>query len=218
MLGRAAVAMWWDIAPEMREEFEDWHTHEHMPERLRIPGFLRGTRWIAQDGALSYFILYEAARPSTLTAGPYLDRLNDPTPWSRKMMPHHRNMARSLCRVRVTYGGGISAALATVRFSPPKRGGGALFKSLGSKLAALPQRKGLSSAHLLQALPMPGQTAEQKIRGQDATADAVVLIGGYDAAAVTSVVRDELGELNNRVEGLYRPAYSLGSRDKPASR
>jgi hypothetical protein len=218
MLGRAAVAMWWDIAPEMREEFEHWHTHEHMPERLRIPGFLRGTRWIAQDGALSYFILYEAARPATLTAGPYLDRLNDPTPWSRKMMPHHRNMVRSLCRVRATFGGGIAHTLATVRFTPPKRGRGAFLKSLASKLAPLPQRKGLSSAHLLQALPMPGQTAEQKIRGQDAVADAVVLVGGYDAAAVTSVVRDELGELNNRVEGFYRPAYSLARHDKPACR
>ena len=47
MLGRAAVAMWWDVPPEVRAEWEDWHSHEHMPERLGIPGFLRGTRWIA---------------------------------------------------------------------------------------------------------------------------------------------------------------------------
>ncbi len=40
MLGSAAVAMWWDIAPEVRAEWEDWHTREHMPERLAIPGFL----------------------------------------------------------------------------------------------------------------------------------------------------------------------------------
>src|SRR5690349_24275245 len=102
MLGRAAVAMWWDISPEVRAEFEDWHTHEHMPERLSIPGFLRGTRWIALSGEPSYFILYEAARWATITAGAYVERLNDPTPWSRKMMPHHRNMMRSLCRVRAS--------------------------------------------------------------------------------------------------------------------
>lgn len=218
MLGRAAVAMWWDIVPEMRSEIEDWHTHEHMPERLRIPGFLRGTRWIAEDGSLSYFILYEAARPSTLTAGAYLDRLNDPTPWSRKLMPHHRNMARGLYRVRATFGGGIGHSLATVRFAPPGRGGGAnsLWKSLGSRLAALPRRKGLSSAHLLQALPMPGETAEQRIRGQDATAEAVVLVGGYDARAVAAAVQGELGELHNRIDGYYRPAYSLGRKDRPA--
>ena len=115
MLGRAAVAMWWDIAPEVKAEFEDWHSHEHMPERLAIPGFLRGTRWIAQSGERSYFILYEAQDLATITGGAYLDRLNHPTPWSRKMMPHHRNMVRSLCLVREGYGDGIPECLATVR-------------------------------------------------------------------------------------------------------
>ena len=58
MLGKAAVAMWWDISPEMRAEWEDWHTHEHMPERLGIPGFLRGTRWVADSGEprISFFM------------------------------------------------------------------------------------------------------------------------------------------------------------------
>ena len=108
MQGRAAVAMWWDVAPEMRPEWEDWHTHEHMPERLGIPGFLRGSRWSAASGEPSYFVLYETARLSTITSGPYLERLNDPSPWSRKMMPHHRNMVRSLCRVRASFGGGLA--------------------------------------------------------------------------------------------------------------
>ncbi len=47
---RAAVTIWCDVAPEVREEFDDWHAHEHMPERLSIPGFLRGSRWVAADG------------------------------------------------------------------------------------------------------------------------------------------------------------------------
>src|SRR2546421_2878563 len=57
-----------------------------------------------------YFILYEAARLATITRGAYLERLNNPTPWSRKMMPHHRNMVRSLCRVRATFGSEIGRA------------------------------------------------------------------------------------------------------------
>ena len=66
MLGNAAVAMWWDVAPEVRAEWEDWHSSEHMPERLAIPGFLRGTRWVALSGAPSYFVLYEVAGLATL--------------------------------------------------------------------------------------------------------------------------------------------------------
>jgi hypothetical protein len=200
MLGNAAVAMWWDVAPEARAEWEDWHTREHMPERLSIPGFLRGTRWIAESGQPSYFVLYEAERLETLTAGKYLERLNNPTPWSLKMMPHHRNMVRSLCEVRATWGGGVPQTLATIRFS------------LTSDLPELPQGQGLTGAHLLQSVPMAAtpQTAEQKIRGGDASADWVLLIGGYDSGAVKAAV----AALPSGMTALfYRPAFSLTPRD-----
>ena len=192
--------MWWDIAPEVRAEWEDWHTREHMPERLSIPGFLRGTRWIAASGQPSYFVLYEAERLETLTAGTYLERLNNPTPWSLKMMPHHRNMVRSLCEVRATWGGGVPQTLATVRFS------------LTSAMPKLPQHHGLTGAHLLQSVPMAAtpQTTEQKIRGGDASADWVLLIGGYDSEAVKAAV----AALPSGMTALfYRPAFSLMPKD-----
>lgn len=206
MLGRAAVVMWWDISPEMKAEFEDWHTHEHMQERLAIPGFLRGTRWIAESGEPSYFVSYEVTSLETITAGAYLERLNNPTPWSRKMMPHHRNMVRSLCALRAAWGGGLPQVLATVRFRPP-----------ATALPALPRGKGLTGAHLLESQPMAGapQTAEQKIRGGDRTADWVLLVGGYDVEAVKNVVNDELDAQPGCTVGLYRPAYSLTSKDQP---
>jgi len=191
MLGHAAVAMWWDISPEMRAEWEEWHSVEHMPERIGIPGFLRGSRFV--DGG-RYFVLYETAALDTVTTGPYLERLNNPTPWSRKMMPHHRNMVRSLCAVRESYGEGVAGAIATVRFS--------------GALPRLPKGRGITGAALLESQPMPGtQTAEQKIRGGDATADKVVLIAGYDAQAVQHAA-DEL-RLPDATIGLYRLSYSL---------
>lgn len=195
MLGRAAVAMWWDVAPEMRAEWEDWHTREHMPERLAIPGFLRGTRWVAESGEPSYFVFYEVTRLATISGGAYLERLNNPTPWSRKMMPHHRNMVRSLCEVRAGWGGGLPPVLATIRFSPT------------SHLPELPRGPGLTGAHLLESRPMAGapQTIEQKIRGGDATAEWILLIGGCDAQAVATCPKPD------GIVGLYRPAYSLSA-------
>ena len=191
MLGTAAIAMWWDIAPGIREEWEDWHTREHMPERLSIPGFLRGSRWISGN---SYFVLYELDSPATLTGAAYMERLNNPTPWSQKMMPHHRNMVRSLCHVRSGYGRGLGGSMATLR--------------LERALATLPERKGVSAAHLLQAQSMAGapQTAEQKLRGGDAEAPWVGLIGGYDEDAVTRAANELVGD---GVMGLYRLSYLL---------
>lgn len=197
MLGKAAVAMWWDIAPETKAQFEDWHTHEHMPERLAIPGFLRGTRWIALSGEPSYFVLYEVTDLQTLTRGPYLERLNDPTPWSRKMMPHHRNMVRSLCEVRASFGRGLAQALATLRLDVP-----------ADALAPLPERRGLTAAHLLESRPMSGmpQTTEQRIRGGDAEAKWIALIAGYDVDAVAAACR----EIAPRATpGVYRLSFCL---------
>jgi hypothetical protein len=197
MLGTAAVAMWWDVAPEIKAEFEDWHSHEHMPERLALPGFLRGSRWIAASGEPSYFVLYEAANLAVLTTGRYMERLNDPTPWSRKMMPHHRNMVRSLCEVRASFGRGIAQALATPRL-----------QVAADALARLPGRKGLTVAHLLEARPMGSmaQTTEQKIRGADAEADWVTLIGGYDIDAVAAASREVAPRAETRI---YRLSFCL---------
>jgi hypothetical protein len=181
MLGTAAIAMWWDVAPEMKAEFEDWHSHEHMPERLAIPGFLRGTRWIGVSGEASYFVLYEVADFGTLTGGSYLQRLNDPTPWSRKMMPHHRNMVRNLCEVRASFGRGVAQVLAKLELEVPAHA-----------LSALPERKGLTAAHLLESRPTAGMapTVEQKIRGGDAAASWITLVGGYDLDAVDAASRE----------------------------
>ena len=43
---RGAMLLLFDVAADAVDEHDEWHTHEHMPERLAIPGFLRGTRWI----------------------------------------------------------------------------------------------------------------------------------------------------------------------------
>jgi hypothetical protein len=204
--GNAAVTIWCDVAPEVREEFDDWHAHEHMPERLSIPGFLRGSRWVADEGD-GYFMLYETRSEATLTGAPYLERLNNPTAWSRKMMPHHRNMVRGLCRVEASFGTALGHALLSVRFSaPPERS--------RELLAALPARKGLVAAHLLRNIAhSSAQTTEQKLRGGDAAPDWVALVSGYSAEALASLAKNELG-MPGAVAGVYRLAYILAATEE----
>jgi hypothetical protein len=80
-------------------------------------------------------------------------------------------------------------------------------------LPALPARRGLSGAALLQSAPaeLTPQTAEQRIRGGDAHADWVAVIGGYDVEAVRSAA-GELA-LPGAITGVYRLAYSLTPKD-----
>ncbi len=208
MLGRAAVAIWCDVAPGVKDEYDDWHVHEHMPERLAIPGFLRGSRWVSMDGRNAYHMLYELENLEVLTAGPYLERLNNPTPWSTKMMPEHRNMVRSLCRVQDSFGAGLGEATLSVRFSQPWRG--------ADLLAKLPARKGLVAAHLLKdaGAAQGGQTTEQKLRGGDKAADWILLVRGYSVQALEQLAAGELNEMApGSIARIYRLAYSLTASD-----
>jgi hypothetical protein len=209
MLGAAAVAMWCDVALEVKDEFDDWHAHEHQPERLSIPGFLRGSRWVSIDGRNSYVMLYETQDEATVTAGPYLERLNNPTPWSRKMMAHHKNMVRSLCRVQASHGAGIGQFLRTGRFAPEAGQEEWLERRLAELLPSLPSRKGIVAAHLLRRIAQPAtpQTAEQKMRGGDGSADWIVLVNGYDADALAAV------DLPGAVSGIYNLACMLTPAD-----
>jgi len=192
--GSAAVAMWWDIAREHRAEFEDWHSHEHFPERLAIPGFIRGSRWADASGGDGFFVLYELEAHATLTSPHYLARLNDPSPWSTRMMPHHRDMVRSLCHVEASAGGGVARVMATLRLSPQAETAQDLGKWLHAQLAALARLPGVTGAHLLRTeIPQHATTREQAIRGgADAAADWIVLVNGYDAAAIAGAVGGQL--------------------------
>jgi hypothetical protein len=186
LLGTAALAMWWDMAPDMRDEFQDWHTHEHFYERLSIPGFLRSSRWADAEGGERFFIMYEVQDFGVLTSPAYLAHLNAPTPWSTKLFPHHRNMVRSQCDVVFSEGGAIGGHALTIRLAS---GDG-----VADALKGLSMRPGLIGAHLLQAQrPAIAPTTEQKIRGNaDAIADWIVVLVGYDDAALWEACPREL--------------------------
>jgi hypothetical protein len=223
LLGKAAVAMWWDMAPVHRAEFEDWHSHEHFPERMGIPGFLRGSRWASADGGEGFFILYELQAYETLTSPAYFARLNDPTPWSVKMMPRHRNMVRSQCQVIESHGGGIAGHVLTIRLSPAPQQAEALHRHLRRLLSQLPQRPGVTAAHLLQTqTPQAASTTEQKIRGgADGVADWIVLAAGYDTQALLDLTAGELsasamseaGAQAGQTSALYRLSYAMAAND-----
>jgi heme-degrading monooxygenase HmoA len=207
LLGQAAVAMWWDMSPDQRSEFEDWHSHEHFPERMSIPGFLRGSRWASSEDSQGFFVMYELADYRTLTSNHYLARLNNPTPWSTRMMPHHRHMVRSQCQILESHGGGIARSIMTIRFSPTEGGAETLRRFLAGRLTELPSLRGMTGAHLLQTkTPDAKLTEEQKIRGGDAIADWILVLSGYHAH-----------ELLETGKGLLGPQVLIGAGAMPST-
>jgi hypothetical protein len=215
MLGQAALAMWWDMAPDQREEFERWHTQEHFPERLALPGFLRASRWADANGGEGFFVLYELATYEALVSPEYLARLNAPSPWSQKMMPHHRHMVRSPCRVLHRCGSVVAGHALTVRLSPAQGAERALSGHLIALARSLAKRPGLAGAHLLQTeLPAIAPTTEQKIRGNaDQAADWIFIVAADDLQTLSSLSHHALCasvlEGAGAATGLWSASYRL---------
>lgn len=222
MAGQAALAMWWDIAPEVRADFEHWHAHEHFPERLAIPGFLRASRWRSADGGDGMFVLYELEDHAVLGSPAYLARLNTPSPWSTRLMPHHRHMVRSQCHVLESGGGVTASHLLTVRLAPVAGREAELQAALRGLSQTLPLRPGIVGLHLLRHEPPRAEaTTEQRLRGLADDAAAWVLIASsYDRRALAELAAGELsgaalqamGAGPDLVVGTFDLAYAaLGS-------
>ena len=228
LLGGSALSMWWDMAPELRAEFEHWHSHEHFPERLALPGFLRASRWSAADGGAGFFILYELEEHAALSSPEYLARLNAPTPWSTRLMPHHRNMVRCQTRVLHSHGAGVARCALTLRLSPPEGEAQRLQAALRSLIGELPLRAGRAGAHLLRTdTPAIAPTTEQQIRGNaDRSADWIFLVTAYDLAVLRQFGEEALapsalaalGAAPGAVAGCYTLSLSMSRGENGPSR
>lgn len=192
----------------MRAELEDWHTHKHFPERMRVPGFRRGSRWADADGGEGCLILYEMESYATLTPPEYRFRRNAATPWFRKMMPYRGNMVRSQCHVLESVGSALSRFMLTVCLSRADES--TLRPALCALDATTEAKRGIASGHLLRTeTPALAQTTEQKIRGGDAAADWIFLAAGYERAALEDLARNELGETSLIAAGA-KPGATCG--------
>ena len=98
------VVIWNDIKEEMRDEFVQWHSSEHLPERVSIPGFISGQRWYGEHASPQYLTTYVTQNTGVLTSDAYIQRLNDPTPWTLKTVAAFRHTCRAAGEVMWEYG------------------------------------------------------------------------------------------------------------------
>jgi hypothetical protein len=222
--GRAFLAIWHDIVPEAEAEYGNWHTRQHMPERLGVPGFLVGRR--AVDWNLGYqrwFTLYETRTLEVLSSEEYRARLNSPTHWSMRTQPTFRNFARSACIIAATIGRGVGGALATIRLDLPE-GGMTEFEAQAEKLAfAIARLEGVTGAHFGVAAPGTTRvkTREAELRastGEDVF-DAVVIVDGVGRRELEAAMKGIHAALTEAVEiaaetsRIYDLAYMLTAED-----
>lgn len=202
LAGLGAVCIWHDLVPDARDEFHQWHNREHMPERVGIPGFRRGRRYVAVAGSPEYFNLYEADSAEVLAGQDYFNRLNAPTEWTRRVVRSFRNVARSVCRVAYSAGVGQGGFILTLRFDVPAAARDVVLKALCQRLLPVHvDRKGITGVHVCLADQSISkvETTEKKARADTTLVPTwIVLVEGTSAADVAAsgaTLVSELGAL-----------------------
>ena len=73
------LAIFNNVAPGREAEFEEWFQHEHLAERIAVPGFLLGRRYEALSGQPRYLNFYLTQSAAVLKSTAYLERLDNPS-------------------------------------------------------------------------------------------------------------------------------------------
>ena len=224
LLGTGVPAIWNGVAPGYDAEFLEWHVKEHIPERVGVPGFLRARRYFAVDGTPAYFNFYETETYQVLSSEPYLARLNDPTPWTRKVVSNFQDTSRTICDVAQRRGEasapGSRPSSCRPQSIPPSSPAG----WRADCWPRSPSSAACSAVHLLRGVPEANKadTAEKAMRGvRDKEAAWILLVETVAAQAALDLRGDLTGDASlaqagvtgKPVRGLYQLDFALARTD-----
>jgi hypothetical protein len=85
-----------DFSATNEDEFNEWYDAEHVPERLRIPGFINAVRWIGVDNPKLSLAIYDLENLDVLQKPEY--KAVSPehfSPWAKRLLVRQ---CKRLCR------------------------------------------------------------------------------------------------------------------------
>ncbi|CAI2520692.1 DUF4286 family protein [Serratia proteamaculans] len=154
-----------DVAAQDEADFNQWYDREHVEERVRVPGFLSGTRYQALQGGRKYLGLYKTESLASFTSAAYRAAFNQQTPWSVASLDKMRDPMRRVCAVEAVTGQGCGSHLVIVTLGPAapevlKAG----IHHLGAMLAEQPGfvRSSLLSPDVELSSPLPKESRENR--------------------------------------------------------
>ncbi len=177
--GTGILALWNNCAPGHEADYEAWYQGEHLPERLAVPGILRGRRYEALAGAPHYFTYYETTSPDVFVSEAYLERVENPSPMTREIMSGvFIDMSRTVCRRAVCHGDMRGAVAVTARLDRNCLAESGLADGTAPMAAGIAGLPGVARAELWVASDETDRpaSAEAKLRGGDATVAACLFV------------------------------------------
>jgi hypothetical protein len=189
--GSAFLALWNDVDPARAEEYDCWHTFEHVPERVGVAGIRAARRYVGPGrGSDRYFTLYELDSLAVLASPGYQELIAQPTSWTRAMRTSFRNFRRHACRRLCSTGIGIAGALATLRIGRTDAAVEADAERMEAALASLVGTNGIVSVHLGAAVADPDFAIASIAPARDDHTGFVALIESHQPESLAACERE----------------------------
>ncbi|PKU22712.1 DUF4286 family protein [Telmatospirillum siberiense] len=115
--------VWTNVDPAHEDDFNKWYDREHVEERIALPGFVSGIRYIAEDDSRRYLGLYRTSSLDAFRSEAYRQAFGHQTAWSVTNLGRMRDCMRRVCTVEAETGVGTGAVLAVLRLGRPAQAG-----------------------------------------------------------------------------------------------
>ena len=91
-----------DFSTTQADEFHDWYDLEHIPERLRVPGFINAERWIGEENPNIAVATYDLDSLAVLQSAPYKAiGYENASVWTRRITAKAHRIMRPIVPSRV---------------------------------------------------------------------------------------------------------------------
>lgn len=115
MENKGFLAIWCEIGVDDLLDYRAWITKEHIADRTFLPGWL-GARFCHDvNNERAHFFLYATEHKGVFSAPPYLEVLNNPSPWTNRLMPKFGPFDRALGEQVFKLGNGYGAYIMVSR-------------------------------------------------------------------------------------------------------
>lgn len=161
-MAKGLLFMAFDFSTAHADEFHDWYDTEHVPERLRVPGFINAERWIADDDPMVHVATYDLDSPGVLSSAPYLAVGGEnQSVWTRRVT--------GMCRRIMRYEG---EQLVPSDAVAPSDAGGLLVASMNVDPADEREfNRWYNTEHLPQLAALPGVLSARRFRMSDTASE-----------------------------------------------
>ena len=227
LMGAAVLVNLGGILKDKEIEYNQWHSLEHMPERISLPGVLKDFRVQGESSTQiedKYFMMYGAKNKQIFVSKKYLERLNNPTKWTKEILSSYISPSRTVCSVIASKSRDFSSFLVTIRFLDPDIDNKHNVEKLKLSIPQIIKLVGVTGMHVLLGDNTFGQmkTEEKKYRSSqgldDEVVSQVIIIEGLNYSALRKAVESFVVENSINVKinikiNYYRCQHILTKQD-----